>query len=225
VPRPHKRIPAYQLHGHTGQARVKIDGKDHYLGPFGSEESKQKYHELIRGLIERRARDEVKRLAEVITSLTIAELVASYLAWAKTRYIKFGQPTTEFGNIYYSVQLLLERHSHELVSTFGPVKLMALRDEWAGSGVVRNQINHRVNRIRRMFKWGVARELIPVEAVQRLNTVEGLTIGQTSAPEGRKVTAVSDHQIDAVKAFVSHQVWALIMSQTTRSASAGPRSR
>jgi hypothetical protein len=99
VPRRKKQIPAYQLHGHTGQARVKIDGKDHYLGPFCSEESKQKNHELIRGLIERRAREEVKRLAQVVTNLTIAELVAAYLAWAKTRYTKFGQPTTEFGNI------------------------------------------------------------------------------------------------------------------------------
>jgi hypothetical protein len=99
VPRRKKQIPAYQLHGHTRQARVKINGKDHYLGPFGSEESKQKYHELIRGLIERRACEEVNRLAHVVTNLTIAELVAAYLAWAKTRYTKFGQPTTEFGNI------------------------------------------------------------------------------------------------------------------------------
>jgi hypothetical protein len=164
-------------------------------------------------LIERRARDEVKRLAQVVTNLTIAELVAAYLAWAKTRYTKFGQPTTEFGNFVYSIQLLLDRHSHELVSSFGRVKLMALRDEWAKRGVVRKQINHRVNRIRRMFKWGVARELISVEAVQRLNTVEGLTIGQTSAPEGRTVTAVSDHLIDAVKPFVTRQVWALISIQ------------
>ncbi len=213
MPRPHKRIPAYQLHGHTGQARVKIDGKDHYLGPFGSEESKQKYHELIRGLIERRARDEVKRLAEVVTNLTIAELVAAYLAWAKARYIKSGQPTPEFGNIVYSTQLLLDRHSHELVSSFGPVKLMAIRDEWADQGVVRNQINHRINRIRRMFKWGVARELIPVESLQRLSTVEGLKIGQSIAPEGRTVTAVSDHLIDAVKPFVTRQIWALISIQ------------
>jgi hypothetical protein len=49
-----------------------------------------------------------------------------------------------------------------------------------------------VNRIRQLFEWGVARELIPVEAFQSLKTVEGLTIGRTEAQEGRKVTAVSD---------------------------------
>ena len=64
-----------------------------------------------------------------------------------------------------------------------------------------------------MIKLRVARELIPVEAVQRLKTVEGLTFGHTVAPEGRKATAVSDDRIDAVKAFVTRQVWAMIQLQ------------
>jgi integrase len=213
VPRPRKQIPDYQLHRHTGQARVRIDGKDHWLGPFGSEESKQKYQELVRDLVERRAREEVKRSAKLVTNLTIAELVKAYLLWAKSRYMKEGQPTTEYSNIVSTVRLLLKQHSHELVSSFGPVKLMAIRDEWADQGIVRNQINHRVNRIKRLFKWGVSRELIPVEALQRLAAVEGLVYGQTKAPEGRKVTAVTDDMIDAVKPFVARQVWALISLQ------------
>jgi hypothetical protein len=103
----------------------------------------------------------------------------------KTRYMKFVRSTTEYSNVVSSIQLLLTRHSHELVSSFGPVKLMAIRDEWASKGIVRNQINHRVNRIKRIFKWGVSRELIPIESLQRLKTVEGLAFGQTHAPEGR----------------------------------------
>jgi len=31
---PAKRKPAYQHHKATGQAKVRIDGKDHYLGEF-----------------------------------------------------------------------------------------------------------------------------------------------------------------------------------------------
>jgi len=41
------RIPGYLEHKATGQARVVIDGVTHYLGPYGSRESKAKYHELI----------------------------------------------------------------------------------------------------------------------------------------------------------------------------------
>jgi hypothetical protein len=42
-----KKLPGYLLHRPSGQARVRIDGKDHYLGPFGSEKSRVAYGELI----------------------------------------------------------------------------------------------------------------------------------------------------------------------------------
>ena len=40
-------VPPYSLHRHTGQARVRIDGRDYYLGIHGSPESRQKYAQLI----------------------------------------------------------------------------------------------------------------------------------------------------------------------------------
>lgn len=40
-------VPAYLHHKATGQARCRIAGKDHYLGPYGSESSRIKYGELI----------------------------------------------------------------------------------------------------------------------------------------------------------------------------------
>ena len=42
-----RRRPAYLLHKATGQARVRIDGKDCYLGVYGSPESRERYDELI----------------------------------------------------------------------------------------------------------------------------------------------------------------------------------
>jgi len=42
-----KRIPGYLLHKPTGQARVRIAGRDHYLGVHGSDESRRRYDELI----------------------------------------------------------------------------------------------------------------------------------------------------------------------------------
>ena len=35
-----KKPPSYLLHKATGQARVRIDGRDHYLGEFGSDQSR-----------------------------------------------------------------------------------------------------------------------------------------------------------------------------------------
>ena len=39
--------PAYLLHKATGQARCRINRKDHYLGRYGSPESREKYDELV----------------------------------------------------------------------------------------------------------------------------------------------------------------------------------
>ena len=41
------KIPSYGLHKATGQARVVLSGKDFYLGPYGSEESRRAYARLI----------------------------------------------------------------------------------------------------------------------------------------------------------------------------------
>ncbi|MCL2647952.1 MAG: hypothetical protein FWD61_13220 [Phycisphaerales bacterium] len=40
-------VPPYSLHRHTGQARVRIDGRDYYLGLHGSSESRQEYARLM----------------------------------------------------------------------------------------------------------------------------------------------------------------------------------
>ncbi|MDB4680157.1 MAG: hypothetical protein P8M30_00510 [Planctomycetaceae bacterium] len=44
---PSKRFPKYSLHKASGQARVCIDGRDQYLGPYESPESRTRYRELI----------------------------------------------------------------------------------------------------------------------------------------------------------------------------------
>jgi hypothetical protein len=90
VPRT-KGIPAYCLHKPTGQARVRIDGKDVYLGPHGSEESKQKYERIVRKLITDRAALEVRARVEIASDLTINELVARYIQHAKIYYVKDGR--------------------------------------------------------------------------------------------------------------------------------------
>ena len=81
-----KGIPAYGLHKPTGQARVRIDGKDVHLGPHGSEESKRKYEQIVRKLITDRAAAEVRARVEIATDLTISELVAGYVQHAKVYY-------------------------------------------------------------------------------------------------------------------------------------------
>lgn len=47
MPSLRRRIPSYRHHRPTGQAVVRLDGRDHYLGRFGTPESRQRYDRLI----------------------------------------------------------------------------------------------------------------------------------------------------------------------------------
>lgn len=47
VPRPRNALPSYLYYKSSGQARVRIDGRDILLGPYGSEEFRIRYGEMI----------------------------------------------------------------------------------------------------------------------------------------------------------------------------------
>lgn len=47
MPRLVHRVPSYMLHRPTGQARVRLGGRDFYLGPHGSPESRQEYDRVV----------------------------------------------------------------------------------------------------------------------------------------------------------------------------------
>jgi integrase len=220
MPRPF-RVPAYQLHRGTGQARVRIAGRDHYLGPHGSELSRQRYEQIVRKLLTNREKAELARRAEFSSSLAIGELVSRYLRHARTYYVKNGRPTNEYGNIASALGPLLERHGLELVTSFGPKALKAIREDWEATKLVRSSINKRVERVRRCFAWGVAEELVPIEVLAALRTVKGLSKGRTQAPEGRPVRLVPDAFVDALQAHVSRQVWAMVELQRLTGARPG----
>ena len=47
MPRPKSLTPKYRRHKPTGQAVVRIDGRDYYLGEHGSPASKERYAVLM----------------------------------------------------------------------------------------------------------------------------------------------------------------------------------
>jgi integrase len=207
-------IPTYQLLRATGQARTIIDGKDYYLGPHGSPESRQRYEELVRKVLTDRERQEIADRVQRSTSLTIAELAAAYLKHARAYYVKDGRPTTEYGNIARALRPLWKQHGYEVVTSFGPLKLMQIQADLAGRGrIVRDQVNRTVDRIRRCFKWGVSREMVPSSVYESLRTVEGLRAGRTMAPEGEGGRPVQAAHVEAVLPLVDRRIGAMIPLQ------------
>jgi hypothetical protein len=153
-------IPACQLHKATGLAKVRIAGKDHYSGPHGSPESRERCQDLVRKLQTDRERAELAWKAQLSTSLSIAELVARYLAHVETYDRKAGKISSEVPNIKIARRPVREQFGFDLVTSVGPRKLKAIRDRWVEGRVKRDQINRRVHRIRRCFKWSLESELV-----------------------------------------------------------------
>lgn len=200
------RIPKYPSKPHSsGQARVRIGGRAIYLGRFGSAASKAKYHRVI-----------AEHLAVAparppdVSRTTVIDLAAAFLKWASTRYVKNGEKTSESRMFRAALKPAVEMYGTVLVDSFGPLALMACRGA-LGTRHCRTKANDHMQRIRRVFKWGVAHELVKAPTWMALKAVEGLRKGQ--GIEREPVCCVPQSDVDAVKPFVLPPVWAMIQLQ------------
>lgn len=183
--------PAYLRHKATGQARCRINGKDLYLGPYGSPQSREKYEELVSEWFARNG--DTARL-----DFTIDDLAIAYLDFADGYYRGVnGEPTGEARNMRHSLRPLVRLFGETRVREFGPLKLKAARDEMIQSGHCRTHVNSEINRIRRVFRWGVENEHVPAPIYQALAAVAGLKSGRSRASEAPRVLPVSEAIVNA----------------------------
>ncbi len=201
-----KQQPKYALHKATGQARVRINGKSIYLGPYGSEESRRRYDEIVA--------DYMKGTLNVsYHKLTIAQLCISYVKHAKTYFVKNGRITSEVSNIQTALRPLVKIHGKCQVSEFGPIKLKQVRDLMVTNGIVRKSVNRGIGRIKRMFRWGVENEMVSTNVLAAISSVPGLRYGRSAAVEAEPVKPVPDEHIEAIKELVNRFVWGMIQLQ------------
>src|SRR4051812_43362283 len=91
--------PAYRFHKARNCAVVTIDGKNHYLGPYHSPESFEKYNRLIAGRQSGRSESDPVTPSSAPSRLSVNELILRYLEFATGYYVKHGVPTGEIHNI------------------------------------------------------------------------------------------------------------------------------
>jgi len=187
-------VPRYLCHDSGGRKRAFCyayeDGKRRrvYLGTWNSPESKQRYLELLSPSLDDQPED---RERNHHFAITIEELVARFLIWAKGHYVTHGKQTGKRDNMRDAAGPLLALFRDESASDFGPKRLRMVRDLMLRPGnLARRTINHRVQRIRRIFRWGVSEELVPVRVWESLRTLLPLQRGRTSARETEPIRPV-----------------------------------
>jgi integrase len=203
-------------HAGSQRARVRINGKTHWLGPWvgrtPSPEAQKKFDELLAQWQQGRfSRSPVPPVTLVDVGpnrpvtvtpaqppkLSVAELVAAYIEYAKTYYqTSSGKPSSTLDNIRQAARAL-GPYLHTPAEDFGPLKLTHIMEQLAAEQRLRRKtINSIANTIRRIFRWGCSREMLPGRVREALNTAEPLKLGRTPAPESPPVLPVADEIVE-----------------------------
>ncbi len=159
MPRKTGKVPSYCHHRASGQAVVRLDGVDHYLGTHGSPESHECYERAI-------AQWRTERQSQLATSsttvqnpqahseLTVEQLIALYWQFAKTYYIKQGKPTGELANVKHALRPCRRLYGSLPVPEFGPLALKTLRNQLIEDGICRRVVNARHRQDQTCFPLG-----------------------------------------------------------------------
>jgi integrase len=207
------------------------------LGKHGTPESRAEY---LRILAEREAAGGHLPPSAQRSSpdITLNELMECYWRFAKSYYVKNGEPTSEQESIRQALRPVKRLYGHTLAKDFGPLALKAVRQEMAehrivrkikitdpetgeerqdekllAVGLARKNINKHIGRIRRMFAWAVEEELLPVEVHAALLRVKGLRKGKGQAREKPRVRAVAPAIVDATLPHLPAIVRAMVEVQ------------
>ncbi len=212
--RTHVRVPKYRLHKPTGLAVVRLSGRDLYLGPYGTPESETRYESVVAEWLkhDRRLPPKPERVAER-ENLLVNELILAYVEFANGYYVKGGKPTGELHNVRDALRVVATHFGSMRAKDFGPVELRKVRDAMVAAGLCRKVVNSRINRIRRMFKWGVEHGRVDPVVLHGLQAVSPLREGRSSARETAPVAPVPEELIEPVLQHVPRQVAAMIRLQ------------
>lgn len=201
-----RKLPKYALHKPSGHARVRINGKDYYLGVYDSPESHEEYDRLI-------AKYVLKKLDPVRDSVSIARLAVMYVEFAKGYYLKDGKPTSEISVIQLGLKPLIRLFGSEKANAFGPRKLKLVREDMISRKLARTTINKAVQRINRMLRWATENEIVDGSVSTACKAIAGLRRGRCEARETTSVQPVPPADVDAIELFVSRPVWSMIQLQ------------
>ncbi len=218
------RIPSYRLHKASRQAVVVLNGKSHYLGLWNSPESRVEYDRLVAEWLtdDRRKRLRGVEARRVPSDVTVNELLLAFLDYYETNYrTEDGRATRHLGNLKDSLRFVQSLYGSTLAREFGPLALRTVRDEMIQTGLCRRTINDRVNRIRRCFRWATSVEILRVEVVQALETVEPLMPGRSGARESLGVKPVPIADVEAVLPHLAPAVAAMVEVQLRSGCRAG----
>ncbi|MEX0866576.1 MAG: hypothetical protein WD030_04400 [Pirellulales bacterium] len=139
------RPPKYRRHKATGQAVVTIDTRDLYLGKYNSAARKERYRQLVAEFLQTGFAASPERQQEI----TVAEVMAAYLRFARSYYRKNGTTTREYGLIVECCRHIKPLYGRNCAVDFGPRALKTVRNSMIEAQHSRKDINKNVEQFGR----------------------------------------------------------------------------
>jgi integrase len=213
------RTPSLRRHKPSSLGIVTLNGKDHYLGrwPEGQknppESVRAAYDQLIAEWLANGRRLQPLP-SEPPVGISINELLLAFLRHAEQHYRREdGTHTSEPRDFKAALKPLKGLYGTLAVADFGPLKLKAVRQRMIEANLSRGVVNQRIRRIVRVFKWGVAEEIVPESVWRSLTTVRGLEKGRSPARETEPVGPVADEVVEATLPYLLPPVRAMVELQ------------
>lgn len=228
MPRKKQWPPRPHPHKASGQERVRIDGRDVYLGPIGSQEARDNYADLVKKLAEQRPVEQPPKQKR--SGLTVAEVIDRHDEDARKRYDPAGREAKQFT---YACAPLLDLMPALPASRFDCAKLEQVRDEMIRRGWKREVINRRVIRLRTLWRWAERKGLVPAGSWAGLRALEPLPRNDRRVTSSPGVTVPSwpdfakacRHANATVRAMLLTQLLGGMRSQDVRQMKVGELER
>jgi hypothetical protein len=200
------RIPGYNLHKASGNAVVRINRRDIYLGKHGSSESKRKYNRLISEFL---ASGRSPAYGSQPADITIAEVCLAYMRYCRAFYGTAS--TSEYHKVKPAVRVLNKLYGDTQAEAFSTLQLKACRESLCepylpkkrrgkrdGKKRLRSRkyVNRLMWRIVRLFKWASSEGLVSHTIYAVLKTVEPMRLGKCNLPGLADIQPVDEKLVE-----------------------------
>ena len=207
-----------KLHRHVkGQAFVKIDGRQVWLGRHGDPIAQEKYDRLIgEWLANGRRLPQPEPAQQQPHEYTVAMMVNDYRAEVEATHRPDHANKIRLA-LLRVVRLYGSLPAHE----FCPLALEAVRESWVTEKRARSTINEYVGYIRAAFRWAVAKQKLHESVFNALHAVDNLRKGKSKAKESKGVKPVKRAHVRRVRRRLARPVRVMIALQLLTGARPG----
>jgi integrase len=215
--------PKLCRHKATHQGYVTLNGKEHYLGHWSPDQKKppaevrDNYDRLISRWLTNGRRLPEEQPTSSPTSVN--EVILAFVRYAAAHYAGRTDRTgkqkdsAETDGIKKACRVVSNLFGRLPASEFGPKALKQVREQMTGKDWSRGYVNKQVNRVKRMFRWAVAEEMVPPSVLHGLSAVAAIRKGEPGVREKGPVKPVPQQHVGAALPFMSPQVRAMVELQ------------